>query len=209
MNRAVPWLVTAVALIGLSASLSETYRLRARLGEITAHKFHDHADVRHFTIRTALAEAPPSIVVFGDSVAEMAPIPREICGHAVINAGVGGMTIREATRFVGRVMDERGAFLVALAIGANDEGSARAGLDFAELIEAVKPLSTKPPVAISTAPSAQIGQQIGEAAAAAGIRFARPELPPGARMADGKHLTAAGYRAWMPALEAAIAKECG
>ncbi|WP_225669184.1 SGNH/GDSL hydrolase family protein [Bradyrhizobium hereditatis] len=207
MKRALPWIVAAVALIGFGASFSELQRVRARFGEVTSHKFHDHAEVREFIIRAALAETRQPIVVIGDSVAEMAPLPRQICGRSVINAGVGGMTIREAKRLAARAIGERGAFMVALAIGANDAGSQTARQDFAELIEAVKPLSARPLVAISTAPDAQTSQQIGEAAS--GVLFVDPLLPPGSKMPDGIHFTAAAYSAWVPALEAAIAKLCG
>jgi lysophospholipase L1-like esterase len=205
----IPWIIAAVALVGFVASFSELQRMRTRFGEVTAHKFHDHADVREFMIRAALAEAPQPIIVIGDSVTEMAPLPRQSCGRAIINAGVGGMTIREAKRLAARVMDERGAFMVVLAIGANDAGSQSARQDFAELIEAVRPLSTKRLIAVSTTSDPQTNQQIAAAAAAGGVPFVDPPLPPGSKMADGIHYTAAAYRAWVPAVEAAMTKECG
>ncbi|KRR21918.1 SGNH/GDSL hydrolase family protein [Bradyrhizobium retamae] len=209
MKRALPWIVAAVALVAFGASYSELQRVRARFGEVTSHKFHDHAEVREFMIRAAIAETPRPIVIIGDSITEMAPLPRQICGHAVVNAGVGGMTIQEAKRLAGRVMDEGGAFIVALAVGANDAGSQTARQDFSELIEAVKPLSAKPLVAISAAADQQTNRQIGAAATASGVLFVDPHLPPGSKMTDGIHYTAAAYGAWVPALETAIARVCG
>ena len=64
------------------------------VGEVSRHDFHDHADVRRLMIAAALADADQPIVVLGDSVTEMAPLPRQLCEHPVINAGVGGMNRR-------------------------------------------------------------------------------------------------------------------
>ncbi|WP_244065489.1 hypothetical protein [Bradyrhizobium sp. Ce-3] len=47
-----------------------------RFGEVSQHTFHDHAAVREFMIRAALADATAPIVVLGDSITEMAPLPR-------------------------------------------------------------------------------------------------------------------------------------
>lgn len=182
--------------------------MRNRFGEVSKHAFHDHAAVREFMIRAALADAPAPIVVLGDSITEMAPLPRQLCGRPVINAGVGGQTIREARRLARRLLHDQGAFLLVLAVGANDAGSSTAQRDFADLIETVKPLSTRPLVAIAVAADTATNQAIEAAAVAGGIRFIDPHLPPRAKMPDGIHFTAAAYRAWVPALDAAISAEC-
>jgi lysophospholipase L1-like esterase len=100
-----------------------------------------------------------------------------------------------------------GAFLVVLTVGANDIGSSTAQRDFGALIDTVKPLSARSPVAVAVA-DARTNAAFGAAAAARGVRFVDPQLPPGSRMADGKHFTATGYKTWLPALETAISKEC-
>ena len=207
MRRALPWILAAIFLIGFVASFSELQRMRKRFGEVTQHHFHDHAEVREFMIRAALAEAPTPIVVLGDSVTEMAPLPRQLCGRPVINAGVGGQTIQEAKRLASRLLKRNSAFLVALTVGANDIGSPTAQRDFGELIETVKPLSTRPLVAVAAADE-QTNQAIGAAATAHGVRFVAPPLPTGSKMPDGKHYTLQGYSIWVPALEAVISKEC-
>ncbi|MCS3449424.1 MULTISPECIES: SGNH/GDSL hydrolase family protein [Bradyrhizobium] len=182
--------------------------MRNRFGEVSQHGFHDHAAVREFMIRAALADAPAPIVVLGDSITEMAPLPRLLCGRPVINAGVGGQTIPEAKQLAGRVLQDQGAFLLVLAVGANDAGSPTAQRDFTDLIDAVKPLSTRPLVVIAVAADERTNRAIEAAAVARGVRFIDPHLPSGAKMADGIHFTAAAYKAWVPALEAAISAEC-
>lgn len=208
MRRALPWVLAITFLVGFVASFAELQRMRNRFGEVSQHTFHDHAAVREFMIRAALTGAAAPIVVLGDSVTEMAPLPRKLCGRPVINAGVGGQTIREAKRLARRLLEEQGAFLLVLAVGANDAGSPTAQRDFVDLVETVKRLSTRPLVAIAVAADEATNRAIEAAAVARGIRFADPHLPPGAKMPDGIHFTAAAYRAWVPALEAAISAEC-
>ncbi|MGF6309084.1 lysophospholipase L1-like esterase [Bradyrhizobium sp. i1.8.4] len=208
MRRALPWVLAIIFLVGFVASFAELQRMRNRFGEMSQHAFHDHAAVREFMIRAALADAPAPIVVLGDSVTEMAPLPRQLCGRPIINAGVGGQTIREAKQLARRLLDDQDAFLLVLAVGANDAGSPKAQRDFADLVETVKPLSMRPLVAIAVAADAVTNQAIEASAVAGGIRLIDPLLPPGAKMPDGIHFTAAGYGAWVPALEAAISAEC-
>ncbi|QPF83918.1 SGNH/GDSL hydrolase family protein [Bradyrhizobium genosp. L] len=208
MRRAFPWILTAIFFVAFVASYSELQRVRKRFGEVTQHSFHDHAEVREFMIRAALADAPNPIVVLGDSITEMAPLPRQLCGHPVVNAGVGGQTIQEARRLTQRLVNAHGAYLIALTIGANDVGSRTVQRDFADLIETARPLSARPLVAVAVAPDTQTNRKIGEAATAAGLQFVVPQLPLGSKMPDGIHFTAEAYKVWIPAIEAAISKQC-
>ncbi|MCK1285427.1 SGNH/GDSL hydrolase family protein [Bradyrhizobium sp. 44] len=201
-------MVAAACLIAAAASFSEIQRLKGRIGQLTRHEFHDHSDVREFIITAAVADVLDPIFVLGDSITEMAPLPRKICGRQVINAGIGGQTIREAERIAKRVIGERGAYLVALALGANDVGSSSVRSDFTALIDAVKPLAKRPPVALAVTSDPATSREIAAAAAARGIDFVTPVLPRGSLMSDYIHYRAAAYEVWVPALEAAITKEC-
>ncbi len=161
-------------------------------------------------IDAALTDAPEPIFVLGDSVTEMAPLPRQMCGHPVVNAGVGGQTIYEAGQLASRVLGERGAFLIALAVGANDVGSPSAQSDFTTLIDVVKPLSKRPLVALAVTSDVATNRAIAAAAAGRGVGFVAPQLPATAdsMMPDGVHYRAAAYNSWIPALEDAITKMC-
>jgi lysophospholipase L1-like esterase len=208
MFRSFSWNVAVAALIAFAVSVSELQGASAPR-EVTNHKYRDHADVRQFMITAALADAPAPIVVIGDSITEMAPLPRQICGHPVVNAGVGGQTIREATRLASRVLGKHAAYLIAIAIGANDVGSPRTQSDFEESIKTVKPLSERPIIAAAVSGDQQTSSAIAAAAAANGVTFVAPLIPAALKMADGIHYTAAAYEIWLPALEAALSKECG
>jgi len=165
LRKAIPWTVAVVCFIAAGAAFSEVHRLKGRIGELTRHEFHDHKDVREYMIAAALADAPEPIFVLGDSITEMAALPHELCGHPLVNAGVGGQTIQEAKRLATRVLGERGAFLVALTVGANDIGSASTQSDFVALIDAVKPLSQRPVVAVAVTSDEATNREIAAARA--------------------------------------------
>jgi hypothetical protein len=90
MKRAIPWTLAVLFFVAFVASFSELQRMRVRFGEVTRHNFHDHQDVREFIIRAALDGLDRPVVIFGDSLVEMAEFPKAICGRPVVNAGIGG-----------------------------------------------------------------------------------------------------------------------
>lgn len=206
--RALPWIVTVAAVAGLIASASEISRLKTRIGEISRHHFQDHAGVRQFVIRSALTDIDQPIVVLGDSVAEMAPLPQMLCGRPVVNAGVGGMPIEEAAAMLGRVLDGKRPYLVVLALGANNIGSKTSGRDFAELLKSTAKVSPRV-VSIAVTSDATIDREISAAAASAEVPYINPQIDPALKMDDHTHYTGAAYRIWLPALEAAVNAQCG
>ncbi|MDE5451340.1 hypothetical protein GWE18_00420 [Bradyrhizobium sp. CSA112] len=85
-------------------------------GPATAH---DHTEVRIFVIRSQLAQAGANSIVFvGDSIVESALLPAEICGHRVVNAGIGGATTYQYALTARRLAFRAAA--VVIAIGTND-----------------------------------------------------------------------------------------
>ena len=85
----------------------------------TAHA-NDHVDARIFVIRSQIAQAGQGPVLFvGDSIVESALLPAEVCGHRIVNAGIGGTTTDSYRAALGRI----GAFKAAatvVAIGTNE-----------------------------------------------------------------------------------------
>jgi hypothetical protein len=92
MRRTVPWVIAAVCFLAFGASYLELQRVRQRFGEVTQRPYHDDQDVRQLIIKAALADASEPIVMIGDSITEMAPLPAEIAGHPVVDAGIGGIS---------------------------------------------------------------------------------------------------------------------
>jgi lysophospholipase L1-like esterase len=206
--RALPWIIATICLLAFLAAFAELRRVRERLSEVSHHTFHDHAEVRQFMIRAALAEVDQPIVVIGDSITEMARLPQSICGHSVVNAGIGGMNISEASRLVPRLFEHRHPFMVVSALGANDVGSGVAGRDYAELLRTLGKSSTRL-LSVSDTSDLETAKQIAFAATSADVPYIDPQLPVGSKLADGIHYSAAAYRIWIPAVQAEIEKQCG
>jgi hypothetical protein len=51
---------------------------------------HKHVDVREFIISSQISRVQDPVIIVGDSVTEAAILPIQLCGHPVINAGIGG-----------------------------------------------------------------------------------------------------------------------
>jgi hypothetical protein len=202
-----PWIVAVICFAAFGASFSEVHRLKRRIGEISRHTFHDHADVRRFIIAAKLAEVDHPVVVFGDSITEMAELPRQLCGQTVVNAGIGGMNSSEAARLAPGLF-ERPPFLMVLAFGANDVGATVIEQNYSELIRIAKRLSPRV-VLISDTADLATENGIKRAAVAAELPYVNPTIPAALKMTDAIHYTSAAYRVWLPALETAVTKECG
>lgn len=85
----------------------------------SAASAHDHLETRLFVIRSQLAQAGPSPVIFGgDSIVESALLPAEVCGHRVVNAGIGGAKTYDYALAVRRLDFKAKAFVIG--IGTND-----------------------------------------------------------------------------------------
>jgi lysophospholipase L1-like esterase len=205
--RALPWIIAAIGFLAFLVAYAELRRVRDRLDEVSHHTFHDHAEVRKFMIGASLAEADQPIVVIGDSITEMAPLPRSICGHSVVNAGIGGITIAEASKLAPRLLEHQHPFMIVSALGANDVGSSSAGSHYAELLGTLGRFSHRL-LAVSVTSDLETAKQIASAATSADVPYIDPQLPIGSKLSDGVHYAAAAYRIWIPALQAEIEKQC-
>lgn len=73
-----------------------------------------------FMIAGYRARAANPIVIFGDSITEWAMLPDKICGHAVVNAGIGGANVGDLVNFAPLLFEDKSPALVVIAIGTND-----------------------------------------------------------------------------------------
>ena len=204
MRRVLPWAVAAILLVAFAASFSELQRMRKRFGEVTRHTLHDHQDVRAFIIRADLDDLDQPVVVLGDSIAEMARLPATICGHPVVNAGIGGATSSDFLWLTAVLLKNASPSIIVIAIGANDH-TQQSQSDFARLVAAVQTFSAKVIVVPTTTETAVYRN----AASAAGADFAAIEVASSDRMADGIHLNRVGYQRWTKTLVSRIASSAG
>jgi lysophospholipase L1-like esterase len=186
----------------------------------------EHVDARTFIIRSKLSRATEPIVVLGDSIVEAADLPASICGHAVINAGIGGTTIGYFVRNAALLLREVRPSLVVLAVGINDAssgGQADRIVSFREAYRAT--LQSLPAVPVAVATITPIGPDASKLLFDASLvdrfndvirQFAKAhtlvdlhKVLTGNFTIDGIHLNADGYKLWNAEIVAAVTRTLG
>lgn len=173
----------------------------------------DHSEVRQFVIRSQLAQAGENSIVFaGDSVTEGALLPAEVCGHRVVNAGIGGATASSYLRAMRGIPEFRAAAII-VAIGTNDAAANdNFSRDYLELITALGTyadivlLAGIPPIErgpVSAAFDLKRAEDIDKKIERiAGDRFIdlRAAMNSGHDTIDGVHLSSKSYSLWMTSI---------
>jgi lysophospholipase L1-like esterase len=177
-------------------------------------------EVRDFMIRSQLAQAKSPIAIIGDSITEAALLPSSICGHDIVNAGIGGMTVGSYLPLARQLLAGRRVQSIVIALGTNDSGissSAYIEKDYANLIDELAKHTTSillaglPPVEMSGELAGRYFDQasanrnnaaIRSLAAARHLPFVdlRNAMHGDGLTVDGIHLTAAAYRQWREAI---------
>src|ERR1700730_2835286 len=107
--------VTRVALVGLVAACAWAAWPRQAVIIDT------HGPTRQFVIRSTLTRVEDAVVVLGDSIVEMSTLPRSLCGHPIVNAGIGGTSTESK---LGSILTEslgnKRAALIVVSLGTND-----------------------------------------------------------------------------------------
>jgi lysophospholipase L1-like esterase len=189
---------------------------------------HKHTAVRSFIIQSQLAQVNDPIVFIGDSITESAFLPATICGHPVVNAGLGGATTRTYLQFANTVLSTLRARLIVVALGTNDSQiAARKAGPFSEsydmltgflkthaaalVLVGIPPLEMTQTLAreyFDKAASDENDRAINTIAARDSISFAdvRSAMNSDHLTVDGVHLSPDGYQGWMTAVSAAVSK---
>ncbi len=188
-----------------------------------------HGPTRHFVIRSTLARVENAVVVLGDSIVEMSTLPQSLCGHPIVNAGIGGASTESN---LGLILKEslgnKRAALIVVSLGSNDaaipNSVERYRSNYRALLTELAALA--PRIAVATIPSPEAGLEEAKKVNPATIdsyNAILPELAEEARALfiplpamperhtlDGVHLNAAGYEVWDRAIlrgvESAICK---
>jgi hypothetical protein len=105
---------------------------------------------RFYAIKAEIGHTPDAIIVLGDSIVQGAPLPKSICGHAVINAGVVGAAVEYFERHAAELLESSRPRLIVLAVGINN-ASPKMAKQFRLLYrKTVASLSRVAPVAVAT-----------------------------------------------------------
>ena len=186
-------------------------------------------EVRSFMIRSQLAQAMSPIVIIGDSITEAALLPSSVCGHDVVNAGIGGMTVGSYLPLAKQLLAGRRVQSVVIALGTNDSGiasTAHIEKDYANLIDELAKHTTNillaglPPFEMSgkladryfdQASADRNNAAIRWLAAARNLPFVdlRSAMHGDGLTVDGIHLTAAAYHQWREAVRRNIYSALG
>src|SRR5258708_2217624 len=182
-----------------------------------------HTRARQFVIQSTLDRFPDPIVVLGDSIVEGSTLPRSLCGHAIVNAGIGGAsTTSDLGTMLAKSLGDKRAALIIVSLGTNDAGVSRSKQTFRTnyntLLHQISSLAPRravmaiPMVEGDAATNATINDYnaiLPDIAKEAGASFAALPTMPVPHTFDGVHLNAAGYETWDKAILQQAATICG
>jgi lysophospholipase L1-like esterase len=178
-----------------------------------------HGLSRQFVIRSTLARVENAVVVLGDSIVEASTLPRSLCGHPIVNAGIGGAsTASNLGSILTESLGNRRAALIVVSLGTNDaaipnsveryRSNYRALLtELAALTPRTAVVAIPPPEAgleeakkVSPATIDSYNAILPELAEEARTTFIALPAMPARHTLDGIHLNAAGYEIWDKAI---------
>jgi lysophospholipase L1-like esterase len=188
-----------------------------------------HRQARQLVLHYTLSRVDNPIIILGDSITEASTLPRELCGHPIVNAGLNGAsTASDLGTWLAEALDGRAAGIV-VALGTNDALKAVSAQSFEANYAALLGLLAQVTghLAVMAIPGIDVrGRMTAEMQAEAmgridGFNAALPALAAKAGAAfiplppmqvphtiDGVHLNATGYAAWDKAVLAGVSTIC-
>jgi lysophospholipase L1-like esterase len=178
-----------------------------------------HSATRQFVIRSTLARVDDAIVVLGDSIVEASTLPRSLCGHPIVNAGIGGASTASGLgAILAQALGGKPAALVVVSLGTNDaaipDSIAQYSSNYRALLRELAALT--PRRAVAAIPPPEAGLEEAKKVSGAVIDSYNAILPdlakearatfiplpgmPARHTMDGIHLNAAGYEVWDKAI---------
>jgi GDSL-like Lipase/Acylhydrolase family len=92
----------------------------------TGREIDNHRTTRQFVLRLTLERVDDPIIILGDCIVEASTLPRSLCVHAIINAGVGGTsTGSDLGSFLAGALGNQTAALIVVSLGTNDASASR------------------------------------------------------------------------------------
>jgi lysophospholipase L1-like esterase len=189
-----------------------------------------HRQARQLVVHYTLNRGDRPIIVVGDSIVEASTLPRTLCGHPIVNAGLNGAsTASDLGTWLIEALDGRRAAAIVVALGTNDALTARSRQQFetsyiallGELREVTDHLGVLAIPAIDVQGRVTIEMQTEAMNRINDFNAALPTLagkggatfialPPmqNPHTIDGVHLNAAGYAAWDDAILQGVSTIC-
>ena len=191
----------------------------------------EHRHTRQLMLHFTFERLEDPVIVVGDSLVEASTLPRSICGHPVVNAGLNAAsTASDLGNWLAVALGGKRAAMIVVALGTNDALVAASRQQFSDrygaLLEQLSKLSPRlvalaiPPVEARLRMTVELRDQANKAigelnavlpdlAARHGAAFAPLPDMPTPHTVDGVHLDAEGYLVWDKAIMQAAAGVCG
>jgi lysophospholipase L1-like esterase len=178
-----------------------------------------HRYTRQVILYYTLSRVDNPIIVVGDSIVEASTLQRELCGHAIVNAGLdGASTASDLGSWLIDVLEGKPVAAIVVSVGTNDAlGAARSLSQFEANYRALLAQLSKATarVIVLAIPSVDVLRRVTvemqteamgrindynsalpELAAQSGATFVALPPMPTPHTIDGVHLSAAGYQVW-------------
>lgn len=178
-----------------------------------------HSTTRQFVIRSTLARVDDAIVILGDSIVEASTLPRALCGHPIVNAGIGGAsTASNLGAMLSQALGGKRAALIVVSLGTNDAamplGVAQYRSNYLTLLTELAALTLRRAVLAIPPPEAGLPEAkkvsgdlidsfnaiLPDLVKEAGATFIPLPGMPEHHTLDGIHLDATGYGVWDKAI---------
>lgn len=178
-----------------------------------------HKPTRQLVIALTVSRMNDAIIVLGDSIVEASTLPRSVCGHPIVNAGIGGAsTESNLDSMLEQSLGDKRAAMVVVALGTNDaaipNSVERYRANYLALLKRTARLTPRVAVLAIPSPEAGLGEArkvnasiveaynavLPEIARDAGATFIALPPMPQQHTIDGIHLNGAGYEIWDEAI---------
>ena len=189
-----------------------------------------HRQARQLVLHYTLSRVDSPIILVGDSITEASTLPRALCGHPIVNAGLNGAsTASDLGTWLLEALDGKRAASIVVSLGTNDALAARSTQQFeasytallAQLAKATDHLAVLAIPAIdvrglvTAEMQAELTGRINDfdavlpaLAGKGGATFIALPPMPTPHTTDGVHLNASGYSVWDEAILQGVSKIC-
>lgn len=222
------WKLFSLVAIVAAGALAAVFVWHGKRQEDESHRY-----ARQLIVFYNVSRISDPVVVLGDSITEASTLPREVCGHPIVNAGLNGAsTASDLGGWLAPVVEGKRLAMIVVALGTNDAltlaslGERNFADRYAKLLAELSKLA--PRLAVVQIPPVEARRRVTDKMrdeimatidrynsvlpdVAAKNSAAFVALPPadGPYTIDGVHLSSEGYVAWDKAVMHAAATVCG
>jgi lysophospholipase L1-like esterase len=213
----------AVLLVGALAAAAFSFLRKDRVTD-------SHRQARQQVLHYTLSRVDSPIIVLGDSISEASTLPRALCGHPIVNAGLGGAsTASDLGTWLIDALAGKQAAAIVVSLGTNDALAVRSAQQFQAsysalltqlskttprlLVLAIPPIEVLGRVTVEMQTEAMgrindYNSGLPALAEKSGATFIALPPMPAPYTIDGVHLNAAGYLAWDQAILQKVSAVC-